>query len=175
METTMSRSPSMVGLALASLLLAPAAVLAHAELVSTSPEDGATLDEPPTEVVLVFDGELDPEASGFVVTDAGGDEVGRGEVDLTVAERNEMRGGVETEAGGEYTVSWSAAAADGHMEEGAATFTVRDADGDTAGAPDTATSRPLATSPMTILGLALLLVAARLARARLSSRPEVDR
>ena len=168
--TTLSRSLPPLSLALAALPLVPAAVLAHAELVATTPEDGATVDAPPTEVRMTFDGELDPEASSFVVTDADGAEVGRGEVDLEVAERNEMRGSVEIEGAGEYTVSWSAAAADGHPEEGAFTFTVRAAGGDTTGSPDTAVARPRPVGPTAILGLALLVVATRLARARLAPR-----
>lgn len=136
-------------LALATLVIGPAPVAAHAELVSTTPADGDELDAPPDEVVMVFDGELDPEASGFTVTDPSGAEVGAGEVDLEVADRNEMRGAVESAEPGEYTVTWTAVAADGHESEGAFGFTV-------GGEPSTAGPNPDTALPVPTPGAAQL-------------------
>jgi copper resistance protein C len=168
MDTTLTRPLSILALPLAALLLAPAAVLAHAHLESASPEEGAELDAPPAEVVLVFDGELDPEASGFTVTDAGGTEVGRGEVDLEIAERNELRGPVTIEGSGEFTVAWSIVAADGHPDEGSYSFIVAGTDDGGSVTPDTALAAPRGASPLVLVGLALLLVAARITRRRLA-------
>lgn len=106
--------------ALSLTLLAPALVLAHAELLSTSPSDGENLDDAPDEVVMTFDSELDPDGSEFTVTDASDAVVGRGEVDLQVADRNEMRGEIEITRAGIYTVSWTILAADG--DETSASF-----------------------------------------------------
>lgn len=149
-------------LALAVALLAPAPVLAHAGLTSTTPADGEELTSPPDEVVMTFDGELDPEGSGFVVTDADGTEVGAGEVDLEVAERSEMRGAVDISAPGEYTVAWTSAAADGHPEEGTFSFTVvdQDADGEAQGTPNTAVAEPAGRDLVMLAGVALLVMAA---------------
>lgn len=148
-------------LTLAAALMAPAEVAAHAELASTSPADGDELTTPPDEVVMTFDGELDPENSHFVVTDAGGAEVGTGEVDLDVAERNEMRGAVDITEPGDYTVAWTSAAADGHPEEGTFSFSVRspDAAGGDQDTPNTATA-PSGPHPLALAGLALLGMAA---------------
>jgi hypothetical protein len=111
---------------------------------------------------MTFGGELDPEGSSFVVTDADGIEVGTGEVDLDVAERDEMRGAVDITEPGEYTVAWSSAAADGHPEEGTFTFTVVDpgATGGTQGTPDTALPVPAGPHPLVLAGPALLGMAA---------------
>ena len=138
-------------LAAAGLLLALAApVAAHEELVASEPAAGAAIEAPPTEVVLTFSGELEPE-SGFVVLDAAGDEVGTGELDLDVAERNILRGDVVIADDGTYTVSWTAVAADEHPEEGTYTFVVGAAE-----QPNTALGHSSAAVPA---GLALLVLA----------------
>lgn len=138
----------------ATLVLAPSLVLAHAELIDSVPADGATLERPPTEVVLSFGGELDPDGSRFTVADASGAVVGRGEVDLEVAERDVLRGPVQIEGEGTFTVSWTALSIDGHAEDGTLTFTV----GNEADAPDTATAPPPPAGPIG-LGAMLLAVA----------------
>jgi methionine-rich copper-binding protein CopC len=137
--------------AIALLLALAAPVAAHEELVASEPAAGATLETPPTEVVLTFSGELAPE-SGFVVLDPAGEEVGTGELDLDVAERNILRGDVVIADDGTYTVSWTAVAADEHPEEGTYTFVV----GAAAEQPNTALARP---SPALPAGLALLMLA----------------
>lgn len=156
---------------LATAALLPGVVAAHSDLESTSPEAGATLDEPPTEVAMVFSGELEADGSGFVVTDADGTEVGAGEVDLDVAERNELRGAVEITEPGVYTVSWTAIAADGDEQTGDFTFAY-ETDAGAAGqdAPDTALQSPSASVPTILAGmlllLAIVLAALQLGRAR---------
>ena len=92
-------------LAAVALLAIPAVASAHVELVSSSPEAGANLDTAPTEVTVTFDDELDPDHSTFTVADADGNEVGSGEVDLTVADRNVMHGDGTISDPGVYTVS----------------------------------------------------------------------
>lgn len=109
-------------LATAALLAIPTAASAHVELVSSSPEAGANLDTAPTEVSVTFDDELDPDHSGFTVADADGNEVGSGEVDLTVADRNALRGEVTIADPGVYTVSYTVAGVDGHEIVGTFSF-----------------------------------------------------
>jgi methionine-rich copper-binding protein CopC len=143
-------------------LVQPAAVRAHAELTSSSPADGARLRIPPTEVNLVFDGELLPDGTGFVVTDAEGRSVGQGVLDLIVPDRNEVRGTVTIAGPGTFTVAWTAVAADGHTESGSLSFTV----GTTASSqPDTA-MESAATDAMPIIAGVHLLAAATVLRAR---------
>lgn len=154
------RLTAVIGALLGLVLAFPAPALAHAELVSASPEDGANLDEPPTQVVLTFDAELDPERSEFIVTDASAAEVGSGDVDLEVADRNELRGDVEISEPGVYVVSWTAVAGDGHAESGELRFGYRTDVGATAAEqPNTATTPPAARWPI-LAGIASLLAAA---------------
>ena len=108
-----------VAVAVAAL---PAVALAHAELVSSDPEAGANLNTAPTEVTLTFDDELDPDGSGFTVTDHHGDEVGTGELDLDVADRNVVRGAVSISEPGVYTVEWAILGLDGHEISGSFSF-----------------------------------------------------
>ena len=128
--------------------------MAHAGLVSSSPAADDTLTVPPEAVTLVFDGELTPDGTGFTVTDADGGVVGEGALDLTVAERNEIRGDLEPGGPGTYTVTWTAVSADGHEERGDFTFTLVNAE-----SPNTATM-PADRHPLTQLGSIALLVAA---------------
>jgi copper resistance protein C len=144
----------LVGLA----AMTPPAVLGHAELESSTPRSGATLATAPTEVALVFGGELVPDGSGFTVTDDDGRTVGSGELDLAVAERSELRGPVTITRHGTFTVAWTSVAADGHRETGAFTFTYGTP------APDTAASAPTGAPTGTVGSLLLLIAAAMLVR-----------
>jgi copper resistance protein C len=159
MDTRMiGRLGVLPALALAVGLLAPAPAVGHAPLASTSPADGEELTSPPDEVVMVFDGELNPDGSGFVVTDADGTEVGTGEVDLDVAERNEIRGAVDISEPGDYTVGWTSSADDGHPEEGTFSFSVVNPDGagGSRGTPNTAALAPAGPHPVVVAGMVLL-------------------
>lgn len=144
-----------VAMALGLTLSLPLAALAHTDLIESSPADGAQLDEPPTEVVLTFEGEVS-EDSTFTVTDAGGSEVGSGELDLDVADRNVLRGEVTITEDGTYTVAYSIVGEDGDPIEGEVTFTVGAEGGSTP--PNTAMSAPAGFNP-TLLGVGLLSVA----------------
>lgn len=141
----------------------PALAIAHTELIESSPADGAQLDEPPTEVVLTFEGEI-TEDSTFTVTDADGNEVGSGELDLEVADRNVLRGDVSISEDGVYTVAYSIVGQDGDPIEGEISFGVGEA------VPPNTAMAPSATGPsLTGLGLLLLALAVGL-RARLPQR-----
>ena len=134
------------------LLMLAAPVAAHAELVTSSPADGAQLDAVPAEAVLTFSAELDPQGSGFTVSDPDGDEVGSGTVDLQVADRNVLRGSIAGTARGTYTISWTAVAADGHEETGTLHFSV-------GGAGLADTSMPAGSVPTARIGWILLAAA----------------
>lgn len=140
------------------MLAAPAAVAAHAELIGSDPADGAVIAEPPAEVALTFDSDLDPDGSTFTVTDASGAIVGAGEVDLDVAQRNVLRGKIDAGKDGAYEVRWTAVSIDGHIEEGTLRFTVGSAP-----APNTALPRAVPTWPLgaTMLAAAIALAVRR--------------
>ena len=133
MRFTRLATPATIAVACA---LSPMSVLAHAGLVSSTPAADAELAMPPDEVVLVFGGELAPDGTGFTVTDSGGTTVGDGSLNLTVADRNEMRGATSIAEPGTYVVAWTSVAADGHEESGSFEFSVTSS----AGTPDTAMS-----------------------------------
>lgn len=167
------RALAPAGLALA-LSAVPAMALGHVSLESSSPEAGENLQTAPTEVTLTFDGELDPADSTFSVVDHDGMEVGSGEVDLDVADRNVMTGSVDITEPGVYTVEWSVVGADGHEITGAFSFgfaTDEDIPEATGGhghePPDTAMGGasidPLLAAGLALLALAWLVAVRRLA------------
>jgi methionine-rich copper-binding protein CopC len=155
----------------ASMVAVPAVVLGHVELTSSSPEAGDNLDTAPSEVSISFDDELDPDLSSFTVTDAGGNEVGSGEVDLTVADRNVLNGSVSITDPGIYTVHYTVAGVDGHVLEGAFSFGFRadeaipEPTGGESG-PDTAMPAPRIPL-LPLVGAVLLIVAGTVTARRL--------
>lgn len=142
---------------------------AHVEIESSSPAAGANLPTPPTEVTITFNEELDPDESTFAVTDEDNVEVGTGEVDLTVADRNVMTGAVTITDPGVYLVSYAVTGDDGHLVEGTFSFGFQ-ATGEipepTGEDPDTAMSRTGLPSPELVFFGALLLLASGLIAAR---------
>jgi methionine-rich copper-binding protein CopC len=110
-----------VAAALVLFFMTPAAVAADAELVSSTPADGALLSESPTEVVLTFN-EAITDQSSFAVLDASGATVATGAVDP--ADPTTMRTALPSLPPGTYEVQWVARSADGHLPRGTFTFTV---------------------------------------------------
>jgi copper resistance protein C len=163
MEHALNTTRRVVGLVtLAAAMALPATTTAHADLASSSPADDAELDNAPDEVRLTFTEELDPDGSGFVVTDAAAKEVGRGDVDLEVADRNELAGSVSIADPGVYTVTWAVVSSDGHEATGSYTFGYRVAEDAT---PDT---RMVARSAPSLVFIGFLLVTASALVARRS-------
>lgn len=122
-------------LALAALALAGLGVLgvgapagAHAQLVSSTPADGAQLDRTPTEVTLTFNEGVSVSVGQVRVLDADGDRVDRGGVEVagqTIIVP--LRGDLDD---GTYVVAWRAVSADSHPIDGAFTFGVGDGAGE---------------------------------------------
>ncbi len=113
---------ALAGLALLGLGAAPAG--AHAQLVSSTPADGARLDRAPAEISLTFNEGVSTSAGQVRILDADGDRVDRGGVEvadqtITVALRSDL-------ADGTYVVAWRAVSADSHPIDGAFTFGVGD-------------------------------------------------
>jgi hypothetical protein len=104
------------------LVAGPPAVLAHAELVSTTPANGAVLTEPPTEIVLTYSQGLD-EGSSIVLKDAAGTEVALA-VPAAVGVK-EMRATFAPLAPGQYTIeSTTKSSEDGEIDRVTVTFSV---------------------------------------------------
>ncbi|MFW6091243.1 MAG: copper resistance CopC family protein [Actinomycetota bacterium] len=115
------------------LAVVPAA--AHVSLTSSTPEDGATLAEPPDEVVLEFDDELLAEFTQVAVLDQddGNHEQGDPEID-----GSRVTQAVGTLEPGEYRVSYRVGSGDGHPVSGVITFAVTEVPGDEQDAAETA-------------------------------------
>ncbi len=126
---------------LALLSITSRGVLAHAELVSSTPEAGATLDAAPATITAVFSQRLGPDGSTLSVVDATGARVDAGDARIDPGDARGRTMIVSLRSGlgaGVYTVNWTAlSAADGHTSEGSFRFTVR---GDTAANPSPATT-----------------------------------
>ena len=132
-------------------LLAPTA-LAHSELVSSDPADGATLDAAPTTVSFTFNEPLMPDFVRFVATDPSG-----ATGDLPVSSVEGPTATIDwpaTAPGGEWRVNYRVVSQDGHPIEGGITFSYAAANptpSPTSAAPTSAspTSAPPTSAPPT--------------------------
>jgi MYXO-CTERM domain-containing protein len=139
--------------ALLASLLAPSAVLADAELVTSTPEAGSTVTEL-AQVVLTFDEPLNADRSSIVLR-AGGTRVAAGGVDAGDATRMVVQ--VLNAQAGDYEVRYTAASQDGHLVRDTFTFTLSEPVA-TASAepppPASATAAPTASATATPPGTA---------------------
>ena len=134
------RRISLIIAVLAAVLALPGLVSAHAKLVSSNPEDGATLAAAPASITLTFDSELESEGAALVVTDGSGATVDQGDggVDLGDTERKTMKVSLKPGLGaGSYTAAWTLTGDDGHEVTGSISFTVGAATAPSPAAPST--------------------------------------
>jgi len=112
-----------ITLASMTMLLVPAIVLAHAELVTPTPADKSTVTAPVAEVSGLYSEAMKPDGSSLVVKDASGTQVAKGGVDPASDQRM-----VATPASplgnGTYTVESTTLAEDGDIAHATWTFTV---------------------------------------------------
>jgi len=121
--TPLRRLASFIAVAtVAALILFPAVVAAHAELIKATPEDGATVEGPPAEISAEFNEPL-VEGSAFTLRNAAGERLAVGRVDPD-DETRMVIDPVPELAPGVYEVRWRAASADGHRENDTWSFTV---------------------------------------------------
>jgi copper resistance protein C len=132
----------LVALLLAAFAL-PLVALAHAELESASPPDGAVLDSPPSEIILTFTEELDAAKSHMELFGPDGTQVAAGVADPD--NDKAMRIDLPVLAPGVYEIKSTAFAAhDGALKREVLTFTVN------APSPtptETPTAAPSASAP----------------------------
>ncbi|MFW5471016.1 copper resistance CopC family protein [Knoellia sp. CPCC 206435] len=106
-----------VGLGVAAL---PAS--AHSRLLSSSPADGATVPASPTELVLTFNEDINPQFVTVRVTDGeGGDVVG---AEASVDGPRVTLPVAQPIAAGSYKITYRVVSADSHPISGSSTFTV---------------------------------------------------
>jgi hypothetical protein len=128
------RDPALV-LGLLLLFGAATPALGHVGLETSDPEAGTTVPDVDS-VTLVFSEPLDEGASSFKLVAPDGRTVGTG----AVAGSKQMLLDTVALEPGSYTVKWTAAGEDGHIERGKLSFTV-------AAAPVTGTLPGTATTP----------------------------
>lgn len=131
-----------VVLAVTGMAALGAPASAHNVLISSDPEDGATLPVPPEQVTLVFnDGVLDV-GTAFEVT--GPD--GKLQLDPPAVQgSNAVQVLPDGLPAGDYSVVWRVTSADGHPIDGTLTFTATSG----AGAPTTDATTEATTEPTT--------------------------
>jgi putative copper export protein/methionine-rich copper-binding protein CopC len=133
--------------ALLATLVAPALpgaagtrVLAHAQLVASSPGAGATVDASPDEIRLIFSEPLEQQGTSLDVLDINGEPVLTRVGDVDAADQFAL---VVADPGlpdGVYRVNWrTLSQADGHTIEGFFNFGVGDVPGSLAGGPSGST------------------------------------
>jgi methionine-rich copper-binding protein CopC len=136
------RAAGFVVAVLLGALALPLVALAHAELESASPPDGAVLDTPPTEIVLTFTEALDPVKSHMELFGPDGTQMAAGVVDP--ANDKSMRIDPPELGPGAYEIRSTAFAAhDGALKREVLTFSI------TAPSPtptDTPTAAPSASA-----------------------------
>ena len=100
------------------LLVAAVPAFAHPKVVSRTPEDGSTVDQPPSEVEVEFD-EVVRNAS-LHVFDPCGDQVDNGNAQVLA---NTVSVEMSADKAGTYTVHWEVISDDSHNVSGTWTFT----------------------------------------------------
>jgi copper resistance protein C len=115
---------SVAVLALLVMTVLPSPARAHSVPQRFAPAPEAVLRSAPTEVRILFDGDLEPAFSAIQVTDAGGRRVDQGGTRLDPRNRRLLRVRLGTLTPGVYRVTWHILAIDGHRNEGTYVFTL---------------------------------------------------
>lgn len=115
-------------IATASLVVGATPAAAHTELIGSEPSDGAVLDDPPTELLLRFSGEVSEEFATVVVTRDGVDDPQPVPVsaagDVLTADLSALATDPPPASGGTWQVDYRIVSVDGHPIEGSLLFTV---------------------------------------------------
>jgi copper resistance protein C len=108
-----------------ALFLLPSVVLAHAELVKSTPKDGATLAASPAEIFATYSEAMDPSGSSLKLVDKDDTELATGDVDPDNAKRMSIDD-VPDLAPGTYTVkSTTKSEEDGDIDRTEWSFTIK--------------------------------------------------
>jgi copper resistance protein C len=110
--------------ALAGLLIAPAAVRAHAFLDHSDPAVGSTVPTSPAVVHLWFTQQVEPAFSSVTVTDQSGASMNDGPAAIDPNNQSELDVKLKPLPAGTYTVKWHVLSVDTHTTEGDFTFHV---------------------------------------------------
>lgn len=143
---------SILGAVLVGFLLVggqlPQAV-GHASLVSSSPDDGALLDSPPSEVVLTFSERPLESTVNVVVRESNSNEVITSSAVETSGQKVRISWPADT-PGGNYVVAYRVVSADGHPIDGTIDFSYTTEDSSVTTQSASPTSSPTPTPVETI-------------------------
>jgi methionine-rich copper-binding protein CopC len=121
----MTNTPKIMLFAASVLSLAMAGTaFAHPHIVRATPAAGGTVAMPPNEVTIRFNEKLEPAFSSFVVRDAEGKQVDKGDGALDKKDHQLLRASLPPLSPGVYKVEWRAVGTDTHKVNGDFTFTV---------------------------------------------------
>lgn len=127
--------------ALVGLCVGVLPATAHSRLLSISPKDGASLPAPPTEIVLTFNEDVNPQFVTVRVTDGeGADVVGE---DATANGPTVTLPVTDPISAGTYKITYRVVSADSHPISGSTTFDIQ---GDPLASPSEGTASPSETS-----------------------------
>jgi methionine-rich copper-binding protein CopC len=112
-------------LAAVSTLAAASVTWAHAFPDHAEPRVGTTLEAPPAEVRVWFDGEIEPVFSTIRVENSDKQRVDKGDARVSPADRRLLVVSVPPLSSGKYRVFWSVVARDGHRTDGDFPFRVK--------------------------------------------------
>lgn len=105
----------------ASIVLSTTPAAAHARLIGSDPEDGATVDVAPVEIVLEFSERVQEDFAQVAVLDA---DDGHHEDGEPVVSGSTVTQAVNALSAGDYRISYRVGSSDGHPISGTLTFTV---------------------------------------------------
>jgi len=98
---------------------------AHAFPMHSEPRVGSEVKQPPTQVKIWFDGDIEPAFSSLKVFGPDGKEVDENDSKVDEKEHNLLVVSVPKLAPGKYQVKWEVVAMDTHRTEGDFTFTIK--------------------------------------------------
>lgn len=110
--------------AVAALIVTPGRAGAHAELVGSSPPNGAVLREPPTAVEVRFSEPVTAAFTAIQVRDSAGVRVDAGDGRVDPQDPTRLVAGLRPLGEGLYTISYRVTSLDGHVVQGTLAFSV---------------------------------------------------
>jgi copper resistance protein C len=122
----MSRRPTLIALAVASLTFMATAALAHPKLTASVPAASSVVSAGPSEIRLSFNEGPEPSLSGIDLKSPTGEKIETGKASLSPTDKKELVIALPAPlADGTYSVEWHAVGADSHRVKGGFTFTVK--------------------------------------------------
>ena len=115
----------MTGALILLTLAMPAGLAAHSTLVRSRPPAGATLTTPPGEIILWFSERLERQFHAVMVTDERGRPIPTRNLRVDTADPTQLTVTVEPLPPGVYQIRWRVLSRDGHVAEGAFSFSVQ--------------------------------------------------